>query len=235
MLTQSRSLALTSRLTGVQAVAFWIALAVSAAFALANAVVVINGWWFDDVHAYVAAAQRILDGHALYTSGLPETLEYRYAPWFAVAWVPFARLPALGIEIAWAGCLLAATVFALWRYRTSPAGWCLILLLGSLLFRTDGFGNVQALVVGALVWLLPTRAGPWVTGVAASVKPFALGLIPVYVWRREWRSALIAISVAMVLWAPTLLFGTAGYPPLRALNVYDASLLLALPAMFASD
>ena len=204
-----------------------VTLFICAIYAFANVVLVTADWEFDDVHAYLAAAQRLVDGAPLYVTTADPSDLYLYAPWFALAWVPFTLLPQLAVEVAWAGVLLGATLAALLPFRHSWAGIALALLLGSLLYRTTGWGNVQPLLVAALVYAVPTRAGPWAIGVAASLKPLTLTLLLVHAWRRDWRSVAIGLGVAAALWLPVLFFNPASYPfGARAPNLYDATILL---------
>jgi hypothetical protein len=214
--------------------AILVTLFICAIYAFANVVLVTADWEFDDIHAYLNAAQRLLDGAPLYVSTADPSDLYLYAPWFAFAWIPFTLLPALAVEVVWAGVLLGATLAAVLPFRHSWAGIALALLLGSLLYRTTGWGNVQPLLVAALLYAVPTRAGPWAIGIAASLKPVALALLLVHAWRREWRAVGIGLGVAAVLWLPILFFDLSSYPfGARAPNLYDATLLLVVPALVA--
>ena len=220
------------QLRQLQPVAILAVLLICATYALANLVMVTRDWEFDDVHAYVGAAQRLLDGGPLYVSAADPSDLYLYAPWFAAVWIPLTSLPTDVMEIGWALVLLAAVVAAVLPLRHSLAGVALALLLGGLLYRTAGWGNVQSLLVAALVYAVPTRAGPWVVGVAASMKPWPILAVAVYAWRREWKSVAIALGVAAVLWLPALWFGIASYPfGSRAPNLYDVTILLAAPGL----
>jgi hypothetical protein len=211
-----------------------VTLFICAIYAFANVVLVTADWEFDDVHAYLGAAQRLLDGAPLYVTTPDPSDLYLYAPWFAFAWIPFTLLPQLWVEVAWAAVLLGATLAAVLPFRHSWAGIALALLLGGLLYRTAGWGNVQPLLVAALIYAVPTRAGPWAIGVAASLKPLSLGLLLIHAWRREWSAVGIGLGVAAVLWLPILLFNPAAYPfGARAPNLYDATLLLVVPGLVA--
>ena len=214
--------------------AVFVTLFVCAIYAFANVVLVTADWEFDDIHAYLGAAQRLLDGAPLYVTTTDPSDLYLYAPWFAFAWIPFTLLPQLWVEVAWAGVLLGATLAAVLPFRHSWAGIALALLLGGLLYRTAGWGNVQPLLVAALIYAVPTRAGPWAIGVAASLKPLTLGLLLVHAWRRDWRSVGIGLGVAAVLWLPIVFFGLSSYPfGARAPNLYDATILLVVPGLVA--
>lgn len=201
-------------------------------WALANAVLVTQAWEFDDVHAYITAAQRLLDGQPLYISAKDMSDLYLYSPWFAIAWIPFAGLPVLVLEVAWAAILLIAFAACLWPYWRSWAGLALVLLLGGLLYRTVGWGNVQPLLLASLIHLIPTRAGPWMVGIAASIKPWPILAAAVYAWRRDWRSFAISTGVAALLWLPFLFFNWHDYPAgARPPNIYDATFLLVVPPL----
>lgn len=205
-------------------------------WAVANAVAVTTQWEFDDVHAYLAAAHRLATGEPLYvlTPDLSDT--YLYAPWFAYLWIPFTGIPRIGVEVVWAVVLLASTVAAVARLPWTWAGLTLTLLLGGLLYRTAGWANVQPLLVAALVWALPTRAGPWAVGVASSLKPWPILVVGVYLWRRQWVAAAITCSVAALLWLPIFLFNWTEYPiGARHPLLYDATFLLLVPSLFGAS
>jgi hypothetical protein len=209
-----------------------VALLVCGVYALANLVLVTRDWEFDDIHSYLNAAQRIRDGAPLYVTAADPSDLYLYSPWFAFAWVPFTFLPRISVEVGWAAVLLLSTVAAVMPLRRSIAGIALALLLGGLLYRTAGWGNVQPLIVAVLVYALPTRAGPWAIGLSASLKPLTLLLLAAYAWRREWQAVAIGLGLAIVLWLPLLLFDPATYPlGSRVPNLYDATLLLAVPGL----
>jgi len=200
-------------------------------FALANAALVTQQWEFNDIHAYLGAAQRIAEGSPVYSPAIDESELYRYSPWFAVLWIPFTHLPTRAVEVGWAIVLVGATFLVMFRFRRSWADLALALLLGGLLYRTAGWGNVQPILVAALVYLLPTRAGPWVVGVTASLKIWPLAAVFVYAWRRQWSAVAISLGVTIVLSLPALFTDLAAYPASRPPNIYDATLLFAVPAL----
>lgn len=203
-------------------------------FALANVVLVTQQWEFNDIHAYLGAAQRIAEGGPVYAPTTDESELYRYSPWFAFLWIPLIRLPTLAVEVGWAIVLVGATLLALLPFRRSWAGLALALLLGGLLYRTAGWGNVQPIIVAALVYLLPTRAGPWVVGVTASLKGWPLVAVFVYAWRRQWSALAISVGVTVLLSLPALFTDLSAYPGgTRPPNLYDATFLLAVPALLA--
>jgi len=204
-------------------------------FALANVVLVTQQWEFNDIHAYLGAARRLMEGGSVYAPTADESELYRYSPWFAVLWIPLTQLPTTVVEVAWATVLIGATFMVLLKFRDTWAAVALALLLGALLYRTAGWGNVQPLIILALVYLLPTRAGPWAVGVTASLKVWPLLAVFVYAWRRQWSSVAISLGVAAVLTIPVLFTDLSAYPAgSRPPNFYDATFLLAIPALLLS-
>lgn len=192
-----------------------------------------------DAEAYWLAAQRLREGLPLYASpGGDETEIYRYAPWFAFAWVP---LTYLGHDMAfavWRGILLVAIVGGLWPLvrRPTPASITLAVLIGGLLISSLPQANATPLMVGALAMALQTRAGPLVLGLAGSLKVFPLVLVAGYVAERRWLHAAVAIGISGVLWLHLLafdirLFMQIGGPSfyLGGVSLLDVSVLLWLP------
>lgn len=192
-----------------------------------------------DAEAYWLAAQRLREGLPLYASPRGDETEiYRYAPWFAFAWVP---LTYLGHDMAfavWRGILLVAIVGGLWPLvrRPTPASITLTVLMGGLLISSLPQANATPLMVGALAMALRTRAGPLVLGLAGSLKVFPLVLVAGYVAERRWLHAVVAIGISGVLWLHLLafdvrLFMQIGGPSfyLGGVSLLDVSVLLWLP------
>jgi hypothetical protein len=168
-----------------------------------------------DADAYWHAALRLREGLPLY--GGPrgdETEIYRYAPWFAYAWVPLTYLGQATAYLVWRGLLLAAAVAAVWPLlRTrSPAGLTLAVLALCLMISNLPAANVTTLIVGALAMGLPTRAGPVLLGFAGSLKIFPLLFVAGYIAERRWRDAAVALGVAAILWLQVLAFDVSTYP-----------------------
>ena len=207
-LTSSRSLGLV-RIT---------ALAICLGFGLAFVIANLRSWQLEDSEAYWSAALRVRSGAPLY---VPVTdpdadalLAYRYAPWFAWVWVPLTYLPKSIVQAGWSVVLVASAgiaILPLLRVR-SVAGICLAALLGGLLIKTASTGNVHAVLVAVLVLAFQRKSGPIWIGVAASLKFVPLLYALVYLGRREWRRAGVALFVAAVLLAPALLEDLRGYP-----------------------
>ena len=65
----------------------------------------------------------------------------------------------------------------------------LVALFAPILVGISAVGNVQPLLIAALVWSVERRSGPAWIGVAASLKIFPILFAAVYLGRREWARA----------------------------------------------
>ena len=167
-----------------------------------------------DAAAYWDAAMRLRHGEPLYVLlPDPDAAEiYRYAPWFAAAWIPLTYLPRDAVFFAWWMAMLGVAVYVCWRVaQLGPAAIALVGLVGGFLIWVAGVGNVHPLVLLMLLLTLEGRAGPIAIGLAASLKATPLAYALVYLGRREWRRFLVAVVTFAVLTAPVLAFGIAGY------------------------
>ena len=117
-------------------------------------------WNPADGGAYYDAANRLTHGQPLYPPVDPEAHEvFRYAPWFAVAWIPLTLLPRdLALHV-WSLAMLACAGAAVWPLlrRASWARMALAALVGQTLAETAMFGNAHPLVVAVLVWTAHRR------------------------------------------------------------------------------
>ena len=208
--------------------------AILLAVALAVAAVMTFGaivrWDLNDVDAYWNAALRLRAGQTLYEAR--ENVEaydvYRYAPWFAYLWVPLTLVPRWLAEAAWSVALVAATIGSVSHLVTSRRAPAVAVgaVLGSLMLLAACYGNVQPLVIAALVRTVDRRTGPVWVGVAASLKFVPLLYVLVYIGRREWSRAALAVGVAAVLLGPMLLYDLSGYttdPGEPLISLYNVS------------
>lgn len=189
-------------------------------------------WNPADAGAYYDAAARLRSGDELYAPVHPEAHEaYRYAPWFALAWVPLTFLPRDVALHGWSLSMLAASVAAIWpllRLRTH-ASITLSALLGAFLVETAMFGNAHPAVIALLVWTAGSRWLPIAVGIAASIKLVPIVFVIVWAGRREWRKVAVATAAAGMLAAPMLLFDLQHYvttPGTGLLSLYRLSPLL---------
>jgi hypothetical protein len=193
-----------------------IALAIACGFGVALVVANAPSWDLEDMDAYWKAGLRVRDGLPLYPvvpdPGAADV--FRYAPWFAWLWAPLTYLPKATVQVCWSAVLLgsiAVSLVPLLRSR-SVAAICLVAIMGGLLVRTASTGNVHAIMIAALVYGANRRSGPIWIGLAASLKFVPLGYALIYLGRGEWRRALAALAVAVVLLAPALLYDLGTYP-----------------------
>jgi hypothetical protein len=192
-----------------------------------------------DVAAYWNAAERLREGQPLYVPGEPNASDlYRYAPWFAAAWIPLTYLPHDAVVTAWVGLMIAAalasTVPLLWR---GPAGWAAFAVFMPIQLQGAVFGNVQPLLVLMLMWAVERRSGPLWIAVGASLKATPLALALVYAGRGEWRRAGWAALFTAVLVVPMLLFDLSAYPTgpgPNQISLAGVSLLLFVPVALVS-
>jgi hypothetical protein len=172
-------------------------------------------WNPADGGAYYDAAVRLAHGQPLYPPTSPEAHEvYRYAPWFAIAWIPLISLPREIALHVWSLAMLGCAVASVWPLLRRPS-WsrvALAILMGQTLVETAMFGNAHPLVVALLVWTAGRRSFPAWVGVAASIKLVPLAFVLVWAGRRQWVPAAVALGVAFLLFTPMLLFDLGSYP-----------------------
>jgi hypothetical protein len=173
-------------------------------------------WSLSDMAAYDHAAARFLAGGTLYPALTDPTAPdvYRYAPWFAVAWLPMHWLAEPIRGMVWSSVLVVASVAAAWPLLIQRR--VVLVAVGAMsaawLLGAAKWGNVEPLMIAVLVWGTPRRWGPVAVGVAASLKVAPILLAVVWFGRGEWRKASIAIAVAAILLAPMLLSDLSHYP-----------------------
>jgi hypothetical protein len=187
-----------------------LAAAIVIGWSVANVIQRVGDWSLSDMDAYWNAALRLREGGLLYPP-VPDPAAvdiFKYAPWFAWAWIPLTLLPKAVVGAAWSAVLVGASGAALVPLlrQISLARLSAAALLGSLLIWSAASGNVQPLLVAVLVHGVATRTGPIWIGVAASLKIFPLFYALVYVGRREWMRALVAACVAGLLWLPVFAY-----------------------------
>jgi hypothetical protein len=187
-----------------------------------------------DMDAYWNTAMRLRDGEPLYRPGVATDSDlYRYAPWFAAIWIPLTYLPKDPVLIGWMViCLGAAVLSVAPLLHEGPAGWAALAFL--LPFQLEGaaFGNVQPILVLALLWGAPRRSGPLWVALGASLKIVPTVLVLVYAGRGEWRRALLTLALTALLVGPMLLFDLSGYS--TDIGAGQLSLLTVSPWLFGA-
>lgn len=189
-----------------------------------------TNWTLSDADAYWNAALRLRDGLPLYPAltNVDASEVYRYAPWFAWATMPVTLLPVQVAGALWSALLLVASGIALVPLVRARA-WMLVALFAPILVGISAVGNVQPLLIAALMWSVERRSGPVWIGVTASLKLFPILFVVVYLGRRQWTRAATAVAVAGVLWAPALFYDLRGYTT----DAGQAASLFARPLLWA--
>ena len=184
-----------------------------------------NGFSLSDSHAYRIAAERLLAGADLYQPAATQDEAFRYAPWFAAAWVPIAALPRVVGDGVWVIALAAASVVAVLPLARQPgmAPRLLAILGATMLLWTAARGNVHPLLMVALIHGLDRRSGPVWVALAASLKAVPILFVLVYLARREWWRALwtVAITAALVLPMPLLGWELGSMDAGESLSLYS--------------
>lgn len=170
-------------------------------------------WPAADAEAYWLAASNLRAGEPIY-AGCPTCAEtYRYAPWFAFAWVPLTFLPKAIVMAAWMAAMIVATLACLyplvrgWRLELLAVG----VIIGVPLLHNAWMGNVHSLMLLPLVYAIDRRSGPVWIALAASLKFVPIAYAAVFILRRQWGRAALTVALTAVLMAPMLAFDLSSY------------------------
>jgi hypothetical protein len=207
-----------------------VAVALIVGVGLSQLILTVGDWHLRDAGAYWEAAIRLRDGEPLYpalTDGEASEV-YRYAPWFAWAWVPLTFLPRELVNVIWSLILLGASSAALVPLVRLRA-WLAVALFVPILVGISAIGNVQPLIVAALVLGVERRSGPLWIAAAASLKAVPILFMVTYLGRGEWLRALLAVVLTAVLVAPALLYDLSSYPT----GAGPAAVLINTPVVYA--
>lgn len=210
----------------------FLVLAICVGYGIGNVIWSATAWEIPDIGAYWNAALRLRAGEELYpaVADVNASEVYRYAPWFAYAWIPLTYLPRPLVDAAWSIALLAASAavaipaFGL-RTRAAVAFTALV---GSFLILIASRGNVQPLMVLALAFGVERRSGPLWIAVCASLKATPILFTLVYVIRGEWMRAAQTVVLSALFIVPMAFFGLDNYTtdPGASHSLYATSPLL---------
>ena len=185
-----------------------IVLAILIGIGISHIIFAIRDWPLGDMDVYLAAARRLRDGEPLYVAGDVAVNSFWYAPWYAVLWIPLTHLPREIVAVFWSAILLMATgAVALILARERRFGRVLALLVGPPLVAVSAGGNVQPLMLLALIIGFHRGWGPLAVAAAASMKFTPILLVAAYVAKREWKKAALSVGIAAVLLVPSYLMG----------------------------
>jgi hypothetical protein len=214
----------------IERLARTVAMAVIIAIGIFNLYIAFTHWTLSDAGAYWQAGLRLRAGEPLYpvlTSAEGSEI-YRYAPWFAWLAVPWTFLPQWLAGVLWSAVLLGASALALLPLIRLRA-WILVAFFGPILVGISAVGNIQPLIVAALVLGVERRSGPLWIALAASLKIFPLLLALVYAGRRQWWAFAATTGITALLWLPAvLLYDLRAYPA----SAGEAKALIAFPIVY---
>ncbi len=207
-----------------------VALAVIIAIGIYNVYFAVSHWTLSDADAYWQAGLRLRAGEPLYPplSSAEGSEIYRYAPWFAWLAVPWTYLSESVAAVLWSAVLLGASALALWPLIRLRA-WILVAFFAPILVGISAVGNVQPLIVAALVLGVERRSGPLWIALAASLKIFPILLALVYAGRRQWWAFAATVAITALLWLPAVfLYDLSAYP----VSAGQAGALIGFPILY---
>lgn len=200
-LVRSRGMDLSRAAQGV-------AVALCVALGLYFGIAEFGDWYLSDLNVYLGAAERAAAGGSPYAIASSDIHDvFRYAPWFAYAFIPFTWLPLDATRVVWSALMVAASLWAVYPVvRQGPAGLALGALCGGMLIGVAGSGNVQPLLIAVLVHGIDRRSGPLWIALAASLKVVPLVFAGYYLARREWGRLGMSVALTVLLVAPMFLY-----------------------------
>lgn len=206
-----------------------VALAIIVGMAIGYLYWAASAWHMSDAGAYWDAAVRLRHGEELFPrlTNVEASDVYRYSPWFAWAAIPFTYLPVQIAGAVWSAILIAASTLAAIPLIRRGA-WLGVVFFWPMLIGISAIGNVQALMIAALVLGIERRSGPLWIALAASLKAFPVLYVLVYIGRREWAKAVATLALTALFVAPFLLYSVENYPA----SAGDAGLLITWPPIY---
>lgn len=192
-------------------VARLVAIAVILAIGINSIVWAVADWHLADMHVYRDAALRLRAGEPLYGGDVDPLSAYRYAPWFAYAWVPLTYLPQPVIDVGWSVILLGGSAIAVWAGLRAGgrARIVVALLMAPILFAISAGGNIHGPMLALLMLGIPRRWAGLAVGIAASLKLIPIVLVLIFVAQRRWWQVAISLGTAAVLVLPAIFMDAA--------------------------
>lgn len=162
-----------------------------------------------DLDVYRTASLNLLHhGDPYIYTGTSGVGSFRYAPWFAVLFMPWAVLPRELAMLAWIPLMFVISLIPITDVTRTYGlrGWAFAALMQILFIGNVAAGNIQPVLITALYFGLHTRWGPAIVGIVASLKIAPILFILPWIARREWQKVSIAVGVFVVLLAPAAIF-----------------------------
>jgi hypothetical protein len=203
---------------------------VLALFAAGETAVVRGRIGLRDFRVNLTAGDRLLHGETPYRIS-DEHYQFKYAPFSAALYAPFALLPPKAAKALWFALVLAAIVFSVAassRLAGAPCGRRLALCLAPGIILAKYFshelelGQINALMTAIFLALTALSALPRTSfrseiaagalgGLAAAMKPYGLIILPYLLIKRRWTALVSAVTIlAGTYFLPAVYFGFSG-------------------------
>jgi alpha-1,2-mannosyltransferase len=176
-----------------------------------------------DVLVYRFGAQRVLDGHDLYSVGIlgnSRDLLFTYSPFAALCFIPLALLGKLTVQIASLAASLVLLTYAVHRMGKSAGA-----------SRARGSWSLTALLVGLIGWLEPVRFSVQLGQINLAILAVVVGevLAPK---ERKWAGAALGVVAGIKLTPAIFIIYLAMIGQRRAALVATAALVGTIGAGF---
>ncbi|MGH3724341.1 MAG: glycosyltransferase 87 family protein [Mycobacterium sp.] len=167
-----------------------------------------------DLMVYRLGGLRVLHGEPLYVTEIPGAGWFTYTPFAGLMFAPLGFVPLGAAKVLWflvnTGALFAI-IWRCWRVlgyaadsrlAIACAGMTLVAFDIQPIHGTLWQGQVNLILAAIIIWDLTRAQGArwrgWSVGVASGVKLTAIVFVPYLLVTRQWRSAMIATSAAVV-------------------------------------
>jgi len=204
-----------------------------------------------DFEVNYTAGQRIALGETLYRTE-DGHYQFKYSPFSAILYIPFAKLPLPLAKGIWYFIVLASSglIFVLSDRLVGKPGnevWLTVALppfiLAKYFLRELDLGQINAVITLVLLFMITLLAGRknlagrgdsgagFLWGLATALKPYALIFLPYFFIKKRWRSLVVGIPVFLLaLLSPILFYGWRGN--IQVHKEWRSSLSVSSPPLF---
>src|SRR3990172_3097851 len=200
-----------------------------------------------DITVYLAAADSVRrGGDDLYRITNERGWHYHYLPLFAIAMVPFSRLPLFWasllwyvisvILVAWATRMCVAMVWRDLSRSSGPLPYALVIcLIGWPLMSALARGQTSVLLLWLMVaavfyrWKERRSAAASCLAGAIVLKIFPVFLLGYYAWRKDWR--FLGVTLAGIVLGVFILPAAVLGPQQNSARLREWVTLVANPAL----